>query len=197
MLFGNGDGTFQPPVEYQMPDDTAYIAVGDFNGDGIPDLAATTNPGSRFHRIYVRLGTRDGTFRPPLVSTFEDFDLGAHPLTVGDFNGDGIPDLLTGGFILLGNGDGTFKSGAQFLDGALQLVGDGIAGDFNGDGNLDVAIVTGPWVFVFPGNGDDTFSAAVVFWREAIPCMRWWGTSMEMASRTWRWSTSVPTTSRC
>lgn len=62
-----------------------------------------------------------------------------------------------------------FKAGAEFLDGAYEIVGDGIAGDFNGDGKLDVAIANGPWFFVFPANGDDTFGAAVGFMAGSDP----------------------------
>jgi len=79
------------------------------------------------------------------------------PMTVADFNGDGIPDLVFGGFVYLGNGDGTFR-GVW-----LGQIGFGAVGDFNGDGKLDVAITDVLYgleddVSIALGNGDGTFS---------------------------------------
>jgi hypothetical protein len=65
---------------------------------------------------------------------------------MGDFNGDGIPDLaVTNRYdgslsILLGNGDGTFPVAQNFPAGSEPLFM--ATGDFNGDGLLDVAVTT-------------------------------------------------------
>jgi hypothetical protein len=66
---------------------TSSLAVGDFNGDGMPDLV-TANPGS--DTVSVLLGNGDGSFAPKI-----DYALGMYPrsVAVGDFNGDGLPDL--------------------------------------------------------------------------------------------------------
>lgn len=53
---GNGDGTFRPPVDFAAGDNPAGVAVGDFNGDGFPDLAVA-NGGS--DNVSVLLNTRD------------------------------------------------------------------------------------------------------------------------------------------
>src|SRR5438128_1433983 len=93
------------------------VAVGDFNGDGVPDLAVA-NFGS--NTVSVLLGNGDGTFRPaPTIS------MGSSPhwVAVGDFNRDGVPDLAVANFgsgtvsVLLGNGDGTFRPAATFAAG--------------------------------------------------------------------------------
>jgi hypothetical protein len=148
VLLGNGDGTFQPQVDYAVPYGAAYLAVADFNGDGILDLAAI--PGSFAGFISVLPGNGDGTFGPPVYS--QAARPYPSPMTVADFNGDGKPDLLVGGSVFLGNGDGTFEFSANL--GNEQ----GSVGDFNGDGKLDVAVFYDTnFLFVYLGNGDGTF----------------------------------------
>ena len=113
------------------------VAVGDFNGDGRPDLAVANG---NSNAVSVLLGNGDGTFQPAL-----SFDAGNHPssVAVGDFNGDGRPDLAVSNFtsknvsVLLGNGDGTFQSARTF--GAGSYPHSVAVGDFNGDGRLDLA----------------------------------------------------------
>jgi len=63
------------------------VAVGDFNGDEVQDLAVASG---FFGKVSVLLGTGDGSFQPPI-----DFDAGGGPRSVAtaDFNGDGLPDL--------------------------------------------------------------------------------------------------------
>ena len=124
------------------------IAVGDFNGDGIPDLAVVGISNS----VTVLLGNGDGTFTP--TATSPQVTSGQWNIMVGDFNGDGIQDLAVGdGTILLGNGDGTFKTAPRVPAGGSFAVG-----DFNGDGILDLVGAKGT---VLLGNGDGTFRTAL------------------------------------
>jgi hypothetical protein len=85
---GNGDGTFQAPRNYGA---AGAVAVGDFNGDGTPDLAVTGGGGVR-----VLLGNGDGTCQ----TTNFSYVAGNSPtaVAVGDFNGDGLPDLAVANF---------------------------------------------------------------------------------------------------
>jgi hypothetical protein len=163
VLLGNGDGTFRSPTHFSAGTRPTCVEVGDFNGDGKSDLA-TSNFYDGSDTLSILLGNGDGTFRAPVT-----YDVGASPYTVavGDFNGDGKPDLATADYydntarILLGNGDGTFRPGATYGVGVLPI--HVAVGDFDGDGRLDLATANdhGYSVSVLQGNGDGTFQAPV------------------------------------
>jgi hypothetical protein len=175
ILMGNGDGTFQPATQSPpVPQFEVFVTVGDFNGDGKPDLLAFTesNP---CKCISVLLGNGDGTFQNA-VTTKPPFSVQA--IGVGDFNGDGKLDLATSGEvglqryvnILLGKGDGTFRQGASYSG---ETSPSAIAvGDFNGDHKLDMAISNfqGVGISVWIGNGDGTFKPPVDY---ATPYPEW------------------------
>jgi hypothetical protein len=146
------------------------VAVGDFNGDGKADLAF----GSEGDSLTVFLGNGDGTFQPALGSS-ADFP---YFVAVGDFNGDGKPDLVAvdsygyeaeNMYVLLGNGDGTFQPAVIYAVGYDPV--SVVAGDFNGDGKVDVAVAneSSDSVSVLLGNGDGTFQAAVNYYAGVEP----------------------------
>jgi hypothetical protein len=165
ILLGNGDGTFQAPVDYPAGEYAKGIVAADFNGDGNLDLAVTTESGinNGAGTVSVYFGNGDGTFRKPV-----DYQVGQYPvgLATADFDLDGRPDLAfvatTAGAvgILLNNGDGTFQPPIYtFVGGSLTSIG---VGDFNGDGIPDVALADGhdDSLSILLGNGDGTFQAA-------------------------------------
>jgi len=172
VLLGNGNGTFQPRVEYPIyhaPID-AYLAVADFNGDGIPDVAVvTSNEGDGTH-FFVLPGEGDGTFGRPVSSSVQGVYAYPGPVAVADFNGDGKPDLLSGGGVFLGNGDGTFRLGTVLpsVFGPPYLLGPSAVGDFNGDGKPDVAAIDNGYLDVFLGNGDGTFGPVTNFFSGVV-----------------------------
>src|SRR5262249_14507153 len=91
------------------------VAVADFNGDGKIDVVMALNGGNGNYGVAVLLGNGDGTFSGPIFSApCCSPDLrGENWVVVGDFNGDGKPDIAVGtsdgwAAILLGNGDGSF-----------------------------------------------------------------------------------------
>jgi len=95
ILLGHGDGTFQPPVEYP-PGPSIALGVSDFNSDGSLDVALSIHDKNQFS---ILLGNGDGTLQntPILPTTIDPRNFSqtqALALTVGDFNGDGRPDLV-------------------------------------------------------------------------------------------------------
>src|SRR5262249_27082594 len=150
VFLGNGDGTFQPRVDYAVGVKPQSVVAADL-GNGQLDLVVA-NHDSR--DVSVLRGSGDGTFQPAQTTIdvkFQDaFGNQSQPfaLKVDDFNGDGKPDVLLGQFVgfdvgesfvtvLRGNGDGTFQAPihTDLLSEAFGLA----VGDFNGDGKLDFA----------------------------------------------------------
>ena len=168
ILLGNGDGTFQTGVGFQLSNAPTGVVVGDFNGDGKQDLAFAMGGYSK-PQVAVLLGRGNGTFEPEV----DYATAGSSSVTTGDFNGDGKLDLIVGGgsaylgiSVLLGRGDGTFGSYV-----ATPIANNGCGavatGDLNGDKKSDV--VCGIWstyptgVSVLVGNGDGTFGSPVFY----------------------------------
>jgi uncharacterized protein (DUF2141 family) len=176
ILLGNGDGTFQAPIEFPTGIYSISIVVGDFNGDGKLDLAKSDSAGT----VSVLLGNGDGTFQ---AAASYPAGVGPISIAVGDFNRDGKLDLVVANkgslannftdssvLVLLGNGDGTFQAAAEY--GPVVNPYCVAVGDFNGDGNLDLAVADAgdplgggadAGVSVLLGNGDGTFQSAVIY----------------------------------
>jgi hypothetical protein len=170
VLLGNGDGTFQPPITSAGV--IGVLAAADVNGDGKADVVAAYN-GS----VNVCISNGDGTFKAPVPYSLGSSN-GSNVLA-GDFNGDGKLDVAVYAVgslgsevvVLLGNGDGTFQApktspAPSYYSGYTSFYM--VAGDFNGDGKLDLSIGAGcaslacggggP-LYILLGNGDGTFQA--------------------------------------
>ncbi len=191
VLLGNGDGTFEPPLTYPVGNTPDALVAGDFNGAERPDGSsildlAVANEGSLFPdgnpvpgtgSVSVLLGNGDGTFQNAVAYAAGN---GPDAVVAGDWSGDGRTDLAVtdlGSFdsytgtalpntgtvsVLLGNGDGTFQNAVAYAvsAGPFGLV----AGDFNGDGRIDLAVADKDdnAVSVLLGNGDGTFKNQVI-----------------------------------
>jgi hypothetical protein len=141
---------------------TPYRAgQGDFNGDGILDLAVSNYGGDT---VSVLIGKGDGTYQPQVTYAVSS---SPYNVAVGDVNGDGKLDLVighdSGGTleVLLGNGDGTFQN-ASTVSTAPTCALDPQLADIDGDGKLDIVVSSwcGSNVYLLKGNGDGTFQTA-------------------------------------
>ena len=152
---GNGDGTFTEDASSNNSAADLGIppyVIGDLNGDGKLDVASIIT-GS----IDALAGNGDGTFEASVLSSDP---LWSASLAAGDFNHDGKIDLVSassqaesceflvcrpegppgGVAVLTGNGDGTFGGPGVLLSGNYGPIA---VGDFDGDGNLDIAAFGG------------------------------------------------------
>jgi hypothetical protein len=171
VLPGKGDGTFATSLTgpvYKQPATggdgiPGTLVAADFDGDGKLDLAVVGDYISS-GGVTILLGNGNGTFTAagPNVDLSADFGL----IATGDFNGDGMADLVVTNYfddgtpptILLGKGDGTFTA-AKPMSFTLDYFPTSIVvGDFNGDGILDLAFSDLKGVEIALGNGDGTFT---------------------------------------
>ena len=77
VLLGNGDGTFQSPIEYGTSDFPEHAVLGDFDGNGLPDIAVTEVRDG--HTLNVLLNQASYTNMPPTIAT--DLSVTANPVT--------------------------------------------------------------------------------------------------------------------
>jgi hypothetical protein len=165
IFLGDGKGAFHEILPTTQPGQSYSVAIGDFNGDGIPDVAYTTLASSE---VYVWLGDGKGGLK--LIQRY-DFSIGDPALgviTAGDFNGDGTLDLAIAsvqhpGMIetLYGDGTGTFQRGTGLQLAQSTPINSLLTADFNGDGYPDLAAVNSQGqTTILLGNGQGGFTAS-------------------------------------
>jgi hypothetical protein len=181
VFLGNGDGTLRYAGEYPVGPRPTVPAVGDFNNDGINDLAVGSwIDGS----VTIFLGKGDGTFGEPrkFVASIQ-----AACVAVGHFSSDGNLDIAVANVtqnevvILLGSGDGTFHEARSFPTkpnaevprpaGPWWGVYDILVADFNEDGLDDLAVTnfSDNNVGILLGRGDGTFGPPSTFATDGGP----------------------------
>jgi len=175
VVFGNGDGSFQEPVSTNIAAPNYHpgaIAIGDFNGDHIEDVAvwaANATTGDSQLNIFLGNGTGEltggATFDAP---NSNDWNPTPNTLVTADVNGDGKLDLIAltpynGVFVFLGNGDGTFQTPVNYATGAVDYSSGVAVADVNGDGKPDLVFAVDDGISVVLNTGSGTFETAVYY----------------------------------
>jgi hypothetical protein len=159
-----GNGNTDTNGAFSLGGDPRGITYGYFDYDSNLDFAVVDADGS----IKLLRGNGDGTFKA-VQTVFSDATIGTDPVSLAsaDFNGDGFLDFAvntsSGGMVevILGNGDGTFKSsGLSFVAGtSFNMLAANVTGSSAQD--LILADSTAGTLWLLEGNGDGTFRARV------------------------------------
>jgi hypothetical protein len=151
-----GNRTFAAPEALLSSSNTYDFAIGDLNGDQLPDLVLPTG-----NSLQVALATAPGKYASPV-----SYGLNAGSVKLADVNGDHKLDVLAIDYgsstisVLLGKGDGTLGIGFEY-NYAQGNIGAVAIDDVNGDGIVDIVMTkTSNTVGFLIGNGDGTFSVA-------------------------------------
>jgi hypothetical protein len=153
VLLNRGDGTFTAAASYPGGEWLNSVAIADFDGDGLGDVAVAND-----HATGILLNRGNGVLGSPVTYVVAG---GQKSIAVGDLDGDSRPDLATtnplgfgtagwsGGriVVLLNKGDGTFIAPAYFTEAAV--VGGIAIGNLNGDGSSDLVVMNGYYDCVY------------------------------------------------
>jgi flagellin len=147
ILLGDGAGNFAPFSGVPGNISGEQLVAGDINNDGKIDII-TQN--------YSYLGNGDGTFGARGASP-----ISGSALSVADFTGDGVNDILgssgTDLVVYSGAGNGTFSATTTLA--AASAFTEALVGDINGDGTLDIIRGDNSDFTAYVNNGNGTFSS--------------------------------------
>jgi hypothetical protein len=167
VLLANGDGSLQTAKVSTAGDDPEYAAVADLDGDGKLDVVVTNFGAGGAPSVSVALGSGDGTFKQPSLSSPAAAGGVVRGVALGDLSGDGKPDVVVGvdsGIaVLLNDGRGGLKPAQTYAVGKGTF--DMAVADFDGDGKLDVAALAigDGSLGILLGAGDGTLANATPF----------------------------------
>ena len=148
VFWGNGAGEFSGPQEVNLPGVSGGggFAIGDVNGDGIPDLVSDGG--------YIALGTASDSFQSPVSYPVQNLE-GSNNVVLANLRSTGLTDIVTNSYygvsVLLSQGKGRYEDGQW-----IKVTGEGGCGapaDYNGDGKPDLAVSTSTGVSILLGTG--------------------------------------------
>ncbi|MHA7628622.1 FG-GAP-like repeat-containing protein [Corallococcus sp. M7] len=160
-------GTFGAPTSFTTGSPgSVHLCTGDFNDDGVADIATTS---VTLSQVSVLFGTGAGSFGAPTFIGIPNTGGVQSTIACRDLNSDGFSDLVVTSpasarlSVLINQGDGSFAAPVSYSN-AVSGQTAGIAfGDANGDGTLDILSngAAGRYLFFFQGNGNGTFASGV------------------------------------
>lgn len=173
---GTGGGNFGSATSYTTESQYSNaVQLADLNNDGILDLVTAGTTDSFVGNATIRLGRGDGSFGAS--TTYVTESTSSFGLALGDINGDGYIDMITGGqtssatgaaTVRLGNGNGTFAASTSYATQGVRSFSVAL-GDLNGDGFADMVTtglntgLTDGRTMVRLGNGNGTFQAGTSY----------------------------------
>lgn len=169
VLLGNGDGTFQPYNSYPVASSPSRMYARDINNDNILDIIEVGGNG-----VFILIGQGNGSFLPSAQVS----GLSCTDITIADFDGDSVLDIVSTTIIdwtnselsfLKGNGNGTFAPSTSVF--SMTYPFNFIAGitseDIDNDAKTDLIVVLSsnsiPRVEIYLGNGNGTFNNPVFY----------------------------------
>jgi hypothetical protein len=168
VYMGNGDGTFENQILISAGSSITEIEVADINSDNNLDLIWCQNSSAV---IAVALGNGNGTFQSIIVNSIANWtDSYRQQFVLADISDDGEIDVVVNDYegdrivVMTGNGNGSFNTG-QILNTADKPL-DVEVGDFNSDGNPDIACgfgYTENFVSIFMNNGSGSLTNGTNF----------------------------------
>ena len=162
LILGVGNGNFNQLTNYYLNGNPGDVIVGDINDDGYDDLVFS-EAYSYSSDACVQLGNGDGTFDIPQYypSTPSGYTAYHDSLALADFNDDGKPDIAVLDRyanlvkIRMNNGEWFWTAKEYPVGFAPTSI---VAGDFNGDGKIDLVVRGSSTIKVLYGNGDGSFT---------------------------------------
>lgn len=162
-----GAGTFAAPVQVAAGDDPLYLAAGDLNGDGLPDVVSASADDGTLAVFLNSTQTPGSVFAAPIVLSSP----GASQVAIADMNGDGMPDLVSADYnvsLFLQTSPGVFAAAVPLYPGGANWVA---VGDLNHDGMPDIALAdaVGVKLLMHTGAaGSTTYAAPVAIFTQTL-----------------------------